>query len=63
MCRLHGVLRIGLVDAIVTSGLDPDRLLFEAPSADLQSYFVKRLGSNANLSNVVPADLIGLETI
>ena len=63
MCRSNGELRIGLVEEIVTSGLDVDRLLFEAPSADLQNYFVKRLGPNVNLGNVAPADLVGLETI
>jgi phosphosulfolactate synthase len=63
MCRSNGELRIGLVEEIVTSGLDVDRLIFEAPSADLQNYFVKRVGPNVNLGNVAPADLVGLETI
>jgi len=63
ICRPNGELRIGLVEEILTSGLDVDRLLFEAPSAELQSYFVKRLGPNVNLGNVAPADLVGLETI
>src|SRR5664280_265183 len=63
MCRPNGDLRIGLVEEIVTSGLDVNRLLFEAPSADLQNYFVKRLGPNVNLGNVATADLVGLETI
>jgi phosphosulfolactate synthase len=56
-------LRIGLVEEILTSGLDVDRLLFEAPSVDLQNYFVKRLGPTVNLGNVALADLVGLETI
>jgi phosphosulfolactate synthase len=63
LCRPNGDLRIGLVEEILTSGLDVDRLLFEAPSADLQNYFVKRLGPTVNLGNVAPADLVGLETI
>ncbi len=63
MCRPNGELRIGLVEEIVTSGLDVERLLFEAPSAELQSYFVKRMGPSVNLGNVAPADLVGLETI
>jgi phosphosulfolactate synthase len=63
MCRPNGELRVGLVEEIVTSGLDVDRLLFEAPSAELQGYFVKRVGPNVNLGNVAPADLVGLETI
>ena len=63
MCRPNGDLRIGLVEEIITSGLDVDRLLFEAPSTELQNYFVKRVGPNVNLGNVAPADLVGLETI
>jgi len=63
MCRPNGELRIGLVEEIVTSGIDVDRLLFEAPSMELQSYFVKRVGPNANLGNIAATDLVGLETI
>jgi len=63
MCRPNGELRIGLVEEIVTSGLDVDRLLFEAPSTELQSYFVKRVGPNVNLGNILAADVVGLETI
>jgi len=63
MCRPNGDLRFGLVEEILTSGLDGDRLLFEAPTSDLQCYFVKRLGPNVNLGNVAPSDLLGLETI
>jgi len=63
MCRPNGELRFGLVEEIVTSGLDVDRLLFEAPSNELQGYFVKRLGPNVNLGNVASSDIINLETI
>jgi phosphosulfolactate synthase len=63
ICRPNGELRFGLVEEIVTSGLDVDRLLFEAPSNELQGYFVKRLGPNVNLGNVSSADIINLETI
>jgi phosphosulfolactate synthase len=63
MCRPNGELRFGLVEEIITSGLDVDRLLFEAPSAELQNFFVKRVGPNVNLGNVALADLVGLETI
>ena len=30
---------------------------------ELQSYFVRRIGTDVNLGNIAPADLIGLETI
>jgi phosphosulfolactate synthase len=63
ICRPNGELRYGLLEEILTSGIDPNALLFEAPSTDLQSYFVRRIGTDVNLGNIAPADLIGLETI
>jgi phosphosulfolactate synthase len=63
ICRPNGELRYGLLEEILTSGLDANQLLFEAPSMELQSYFVRRIGTDANLGNIAPADLIGLETI
>jgi phosphosulfolactate synthase len=63
ICRSNGELRYGLVEEILTSGIDPNALLFEAPSMPLQSYFVKRIGADVNLGNIAAADLIGLETI
>jgi phosphosulfolactate synthase len=63
ICRPNGELRYGLLEDILTSGVDPNALLFEAPSMDLQSYFVHRIGTDVNLGNIAPPDLIGLETI
>lgn len=63
ICRPNGELRFGLLEEILTCGIDPNALLFEAPSMILQSYFVKRIGSDVNLGNIAPSDLIGLETI
>ena len=63
MCRADGELRYGLVEEILMSGVDSTALLFEAPSTELQSYFVRRLGPDVNLGNIPPADIVGLETI
>lgn len=63
ICRANGELRYGLLEEILTSGVDVNSLLFEAPSMELQSYFVRRVGTDANLGNIAPTDLIGLETI
>jgi phosphosulfolactate synthase len=63
ICRPDGSLRDGIVDDILASGVDPDRLLFEAPTKDLQAHFVTRLGANVNLGNIAVADVIGLETL
>jgi len=63
MCRPNGELRYGLVEEILTSGIDTDSLLFEAPSMELQSFFVRRVGPNVNLANIAATDVVGLETI
>ena len=57
ICRSNGELRYGLIEEILSSGLDVDRLLFEAPSTELQGYFVSRVGTNVNVGNVAPADV------
>ena len=63
ICRPNGELRFGLVEEILDSGVDVNNLLFEAPSMELQSFFVRRVGADVNLGNIAPADIIGLETI
>jgi phosphosulfolactate synthase len=63
ICRSNGELRYGLVEEILDAGLPHERLLFEAPSTELQTYFVKRVGPNANLGNIAVSDVVALETI
>lgn len=63
ICRADGVPRDDVVDAITASGAGRDQLIFEAPSKDLQTYFIRRFGSEVNLGNVAPLDVIGLETL
>jgi phosphosulfolactate synthase len=63
ICRPNGELRFGLIEEILASGVPPERLLFEAPSTELQSYFVRRVGTDVNLGNIPSTALIGLETI
>lgn len=63
ICRPDGSLRDGVVDDILASGVDPDRLLFEAPTKELQTHFVTRLGANVNLGNIAAGDVIALETL
>jgi len=63
ICHPDGRLRHGLIDDILASGIDPDRLLFEAPNKELQSHFVTRLGPNVNLGNIPAADVLSLETL
>lgn len=63
ICRSDGELRFGLIEDMITSGIQTDRLIFEAPNKTLQVFFIKRLGSNVNLANIAFSDIIGVETL
>jgi phosphosulfolactate synthase len=63
ICRPDGELRIGLIEDILCSGIPVEQLIFEAPNKDLQTYFVERVGSDVNLGNIPPDDVIGVETL
>jgi phosphosulfolactate synthase len=63
ICRPNGELRFGLIEELLSSGLRHDTLMFEAPSTELQCFFVKRVGSDVNLGNVAATALLGLETV
>ncbi|HWD86066.1 MAG TPA: phosphosulfolactate synthase [Solirubrobacteraceae bacterium] len=60
--RHDGEVRMGLIDEIVHA-VDPDSLMFEAPRKDQQVWFIRRLGSNVNLGNVTPDEVVSLETM
>jgi len=60
--RPTGEMRTGLVDEIVHS-IDPERLIFEAPSKASQAWFIRELGSSVNLGNIAPDEVIPLETL
>jgi phosphosulfolactate synthase len=63
ICRPDGALRFGLIEDVLSAGIADDNLLFEAPSTALQTYFVTRIGTDVNLSNVPASAVIGLETL
>lgn len=54
--------RTGLVDDIAKS-IDKDKIIWEAPQKSQQVWFIKKFGSNVNLGNIAPANLISVETI
>jgi phosphosulfolactate synthase len=60
--RHDGEVRMGLIDEIVHA-VPPDKLLFEAPQKDQQVWFIRRLGAEVNLGNLVPDDVLSLETM
>lgn len=63
ICRSNGELRFGLIEEILSTDIDPNKLVFEAPNKSLQTYFIQRLGSNVNLANIPIQDIIPLETL
>jgi phosphosulfolactate synthase len=63
ICRPDGALRFGLIEDVLTSGISPGSLLFEAPTTALQAHFVTRIGPDVNLGNVPASAVIGLETL
>ncbi len=60
--RPSGEVREGLIDEIV-HGIDPGSILFDAPRKDQQVWFVRRFGSEVNLGNVPPDEVLALETL
>lgn len=63
ICRSNGELRFGLIEDVLNSHIDPNKLIFEAPNKALQTFFIRRLGSSVNLGNIAFSDVIGLETL
>jgi phosphosulfolactate synthase len=62
MYRRDGEARTGLIDEIAHE-IDPGRLIFEAPKKHQQVWFIRHFGPNVNLGNVLPEDLVSLETL
>jgi len=62
MYRPDGEARTGLIDEIVHR-IDFHRLIFEAPKRHQQVWFIEHFGSDVNLGNITPDDVIPLETL
>jgi phosphosulfolactate synthase len=63
ICRANGELRSDLIDEISRSGIDLGRVLFEAPTKDLQVQMIRQVGSQVNLGNISTSDIVALETL
>jgi phosphosulfolactate synthase len=57
-----GHAHIDLISKII-GNISQEKILWEAPKKNQQTYFIKLLGSNVNLGNIAPIDLIPLETL
>jgi phosphosulfolactate synthase len=60
--RSSGEVRSGLVEEILTK-IPYENIIWEAPQKAQQVWFIKLLGSNVNLGNIAPNEMIPLETI
>ncbi|HXR28079.1 MAG TPA: phosphosulfolactate synthase [Solirubrobacteraceae bacterium] len=60
--RADGEVRTGLIDEIAHA-VDTSRLIFEAPLREQQVWLLKRFGTECNLGNIAPADVLSLETL
>lgn len=60
--RSSGEVRQGLVDEIIHA-ISAEKIIWEAPQKSQQVYFVKLVGTNVNLGNIAPNEIIPLETI
>jgi phosphosulfolactate synthase len=58
----EGQVREQVVEAIV-SAAGVGRVVFEAPRHTQQAWFIRRFGADVNLGNVVPTEVLGLETL
>jgi phosphosulfolactate synthase len=57
-----GAVRETLVSHLLAR-VPSERIIFEAPSAAQQKWFVRRVGIDVNLGNVAPDEVIALETL
>ena len=60
--RADGEPRTGLIDEIAHV-IDPELLIFEAPLRPQQVWLLKRFGTECNLGNIAPDDVLSLETL
>jgi phosphosulfolactate synthase len=60
--RANGEVRTGLIDEIVHS-IDKDKLIFDAPLQKQQVWLLKQFGTECNLGNIAPVDVLSLETL
>ncbi len=60
--RPSGDVKDGLLEEIRES-FDTSQLLFEAPIKKQQAWFITEFGSNVNLGNIAPDEVISVETL
>jgi phosphosulfolactate synthase len=57
-----GRVRPEVVEAVVAA-VGPEQVIFEAPRASQQAWFIRRFGADVNLGNVALSDVLSVETL
>jgi len=60
--RPTGKAHVTLINKIL-SKVDNQKIIWEAPLKSQQAWFIQHFGSNVNLGNISPAEVIPLETL
>ena len=60
--RGSGEVREGLVQEILTQ-IPAEKILWEAPQKAQQLYFIELIGTNVNLGNIAPTEVIAMEAM
>ncbi|MEI3607501.1 phosphosulfolactate synthase [Pseudogracilibacillus sp. SE30717A] len=63
ICQIDGNIRRDIFDFIIEEKIPINKLLFEAPTKKLQTFFIKKLGADVNLANIAFQNIISLETL
>jgi len=60
--RPNGKAHVVLINKI-TSRIPPEKIIWETPMKSQQVYFIKHFGTNVNLGNIAPNEVIALESL
>jgi len=60
--RPSGKAHVVLINKII-SKINPEKIIWETPQKSQQAYFIKHFGSNVNLGNIAPNEVIALESL
>jgi len=63
ICSSNGEIKGNIIDEILSSTLPIDNIIFEAPTKQMQTYFISLVGPNVNLANIPFSHPIPLETL
>ena len=61
--RQDGSLQDDIIKAVLDSGVSSNDIIFEAPHKRQMTLFIEQFGSNVNLGNIPPNEVINLETL